>query len=76
MNRFSAKSRLFPQAELGLFTLMRESTAIIQTLAEYEFSILWSKHPTVLFTDHKLINIIFSDLPKNQKQTIESIDFN
>ena len=34
---------------------MRERTATIYTLTEYEFSILGSKHPTVLFTDHKPI---------------------
>ena len=34
---------------------MRECTAIIHTLTEYEFLILRSKHPTVLFTDHKPI---------------------
>ena len=39
---------------------MRECTAIIYTLTEYEFLILGSKHPTVLFTDHKPIIIIFT----------------
>ena len=34
---------------------MRECTAIIHTLTEYEFLIFGSKHPTVLFTDHKPI---------------------
>ena len=34
---------------------MRECTAIIYTLTEYEFLILGSKHPTVLFTDHNPI---------------------
>ena len=53
MNHISANSRLFNQAELRLSTLMRECTAIIYTLTEYEFLILGSKHPTVLFTDHK-----------------------
>ena len=53
MNLISANSRLFTQAELRLSTLMRECTAIIYTLAENEFLILGSKHPTVLFTDHK-----------------------
>ena len=51
MNLISANSRLFTQAELRLSTLMRECTAIIYTLTEYEFLILGSKHPTVLFTD-------------------------
>ena len=55
MNLISANSRLFPQAELRLSTLLRECTAIKYTLTEYEFLILGSKHPTVLFTDHKPI---------------------
>ena len=60
MNLISAKSRLFTQAELRLSTLMRECTAIIHTLTEYEFLELGSKHPTVLFTDHKPIIILFA----------------
>ena len=60
MNLISAKSRLFTQAELRLSTLMRECTAIIYTLTEYEFLILGSKHPTVLFTDHKPIIFLFT----------------
>ena len=39
---------------------MRECTAIIYTLTEYEFLILGSKHPTVLFTDHKPIIFLFT----------------
>ena len=50
MNHISANSRLFTQAEFRLSTLMRECTAIKYTLTDYEFSILGSKHPTVLFT--------------------------
>ena len=53
MNLISANSKLFTQAELRLSTAMRECTAVIYTLTEYEFLILRSKHPTVLFTDHK-----------------------
>ena len=60
MNLISANSRLFTQAELRLSTLMRECTAIIYTLTEYEFLILGSKHPTVLFTDHKPIIFLFT----------------
>ena len=51
-NLISENSRLFTQVELRLSTLMRDCTAIIYTLTEYEFLILGSKHPTVLFTDH------------------------
>ena len=39
---------------------MRECTAIIYTLTEYEFLILGSKHPTVLFRDHKPIMFLFT----------------
>ena len=60
MNLISANSRLFTQSELRLSTLMRECTAIIYTLTEYEFLILGSKHPTVLFTDHKPIIFLFT----------------
>ena len=47
MNLISENSRLFTQAELRLFALVRECTAIIYTLTEYEFLILGSEHPTV-----------------------------
>ena len=60
MNLISANSRLFTQAELRLSTLMRECTAIIYTITEYEFLILGSKHPTVLFTDHKPSIFLFT----------------
>ena len=60
INLISANSRLFTQAELRLSTLMRECTAIICTLTEYEFLILGSKHPTVFFTDHKPIIFFYT----------------
>ena len=60
MNLISAKSRLFTRAELRLSTLMRECTAIVYTLTEYEFLLLGSQHPTVLFTDHKPIIFLFT----------------
>ena len=60
MNLISANSRLFTQAELRISTLMKECTAIIYTLTEYGFLILGSKHPTVLFTDHKPIIFLFT----------------
>ena len=60
INLISTNSRIFTQAELRLSTLMRECIAIIYTLREYEFSILGSKHPTVLFTDHKPIILLFT----------------
>ena len=58
MNLTTANSRPFTQAELRLSTLMRECTAMINTLTEYKFLKFGSKHPTVLFTDHKFL--IFS----------------
>ena len=60
----SSNFRLLTQAELRLSTLMRECTAIIYTLTEYEFLILESKHPTVRFTDHKPIIFPFTQKSK------------
>ena len=60
LNHVTANSRLFTQAELRLYTLMRESTAIIYTLTEYKLSILRSKHPTILFTIHKPVIFLFT----------------
>ena len=60
MNLISANFRLFTQAQLRLSTLMRECVAIIYTLTEYEFVIHESKHPTILFTDHTPIIILFT----------------
>ena len=60
VNLISANSRLFTQAELRLSTLMRECTAKVYTLTEFELLILGSKHPTVLFTDHKPIIFLFT----------------
>ena len=39
---------------------MKECTAIMYTLTGNEFSILGSKHTTVLFTDHKPKNFLFT----------------
>ena len=47
MNLISANSRLFTQAELRLSTLMRECTAIIYTLTEYEFLILGTSNSSI-----------------------------
>ena len=60
MNLILANSRLFTLAKIRLSTLMRKCTVIIYTLTEYEFLILGSKHPTVLFTDHKPIKFLFT----------------
>ena len=40
MNHISANPSLYTQAELRLSALMRECTAIIYTLTEYEFLML------------------------------------
>ena len=61
MNLISANSRLFTQTDFS--RLMRECTAIIYTLTEYEVLILGSKHPTVLFTDHIPIIFLFTQKP-------------
>ena len=60
MNLISENFCLFTQAELPLSTLMRECTAIIYTITEYEILRLGSKHSTVLFTDHKPIIFLFT----------------
>ena len=53
-NLISANSRLPTHADLRISTLMRECTAIIYALTEYEFLIFGSKHPTV--RNKKIIN--------------------
>ena len=60
MNLILTNSRLFTHAELRPSTLMRECTAIIYTLTLYEFLILGSKHPRVLFTYHKHTIFLFT----------------
>ena len=60
MNLILANPRLFTQAKLKLSTLMRVCTAIKYNFIEYEFLSLGSKHPTVLFTDHKPIMFLFT----------------
>ena len=42
---------------------------IIYTLTEYEFLILGSQHPTVLFTDHKPIIFLFTQKPNPNHKT-------
>ena len=74
LNLISANSRLLTQAELRLSTLMKECTAIIYTLTEYEYLILRSKHPTVLFTDNKPIIFLFT--PKKHKKANPNIKVN
>ena len=72
MNLISANSRLFTQAELRLSTLMRECTAIIYTLTEYEFLILGSIQQ--LYS--QITNQLYFSSHKSQIQIKEFIDFN
>ena len=53
MRLVSSNSRLFTPIEMRLSTLIREYSAIIFALTEYEFLLTGSNHPIVLFTDHK-----------------------
>ena len=64
MNLISANSRLFTQAELRLSTLMRECTAIIYKLTEYEFLILGSKQQFY----SQITNQLYFSSHKNQIQ--------
>ena len=73
MNLISANSRLFTQAELRLSTLMRECTAIIYTLTEYEILILGSNIQQFF---SQITNQSFFSLHKNLIQITEFIDFN
>ena len=64
MEVVSANSRLFSTTEHRLSTTLRESSAIIYALSEYEFLIQGSKHPIILYTDHKPIHYLFSQKNK------------
>ena len=63
-NLVSANSRLFTPIEMRLSTLIRECSAIIFALTEYEFLLTGSNHPIVLFTDHKPIIYLFTQKNK------------
>ena len=60
----SANSRLFTPIEMRLSSLIRECSAIIFALTEYEFLLTGSNHPIVLFTDHKPIIYLFTQKKK------------
>ena len=64
MNLPSANSRLFTPIEMRLSTLIRECSAIIFALTEYEFFLRGSKHPIILFSDHKPIMYLFTQKNK------------
>ena len=60
MNLPSANSRLFTPIEMRLSTLIRECSAIMFALTEYEFLLTGSEHPIILFSDHKLNIYLFT----------------
>ena len=60
----SANSRLFTTIEIRLSTLIRECSAIIFALTDYEFLLTGSNHPIVLFKDHKPIIYLFTQKNK------------
>ena len=64
MRLVSANSRPFTPIEMRLSTLIRECSAIIFALTEYEFLLTGSNHPIVLFTDHKPILYFFTQKNK------------
>ena len=64
MRLISANSRLFTPIEMQLSTLIRECSAIIFALTEYEFLLTGSNHPIILFTDHKPIIYLFTQKNK------------
>ena len=64
MRLVSANSRLFTPIEMRLSTLIRECSAIIFALTEYEFLLTGSNQPIALFTDHKPIIYLFTQKSK------------
>ena len=77
MNLILASSRLFTHAELRLSTLMRECTAIMYTLTEYETLMLGSKHPTVFFYGSQTNYIFFFTKIESKPSSLQiSINFN
>ena len=59
-----ANSHLFLTTELRLSTILRECSAIIYALSEYEFLIQESKHPIILYNDLKPILFLFTQKNK------------
>ena len=68
MKLISANSRLFTPIETRLSTLIRECSAIIFALTEYEFLLTGSEHPIILFSGHK--PIIYLVTQKNKPNHI------
>ena len=70
MELVSANYRLISTTELRLPTILRECSAIIYALSEYEFFIQGSKNPIILYTDHKPILVLFTQKNKTTEFTI------
>ena len=64
MKLVSANSRLFTPIDMRLSTLIKEGSAIIFALTEFEFLLTGSNHTIVLFTDHKPIIYLFTQKNK------------
>ena len=64
MELVSANSRLFSTTELRLSTKLRDCSTLIYALSEYEFLIQASQHPVILYTDHKLFLLLFTQKTK------------
>ena len=64
MKLVSANSRLFTPIEIRQLSLIRECSAKLFALTEYEFLLTGSNHPIVLFTDHKPIIYLFTQKNK------------
>ena len=64
MKLVSLNSRLFTPIEMRLSTLIRECSAIMFALTEFEILLTGSNHPIVLFTDHKPIIYLFTQKNK------------
>ena len=73
MRLVSPNSRLFTPIEMQLSTLIRECSAIVIALTQYEFLVTGSNHPIVLFTDHKPNIYLFT---QKNKPNHRVYDFN
>ena len=72
MELLSANSCLFSTTELRLSIHLRECSAIIYALLEYEFLIQGSQHPIILYTDHKPIPFLFTQKNKPNHRVYKS----
>ena len=71
MKLVSANSRLFSIIELRLSIILRECSAKIYALLEYDYLIEWSQHPIILNTDHKPILFLSTRKNKPNKRVYE-----